>query len=211
MNRHDRSHEDENLMAKLNEALGDDPRREPPPDRVAAIRAAAEELRRGRAQNEPPTPVFPAPSSPAAPDDDSGGQVVRFPGRRKVLLGGVAAATLGFVAGAGGGELLRRSGAPAVEPIAFGGAPPAVQAAAGLINHTWGTELMLDVAGLDDGETYQIVYRTEDAGPTGAGSFQSVANTVVRCRCTAAPLREDLVAIAVLDGAGAEVMRAQLA
>ncbi len=194
---------DEEELSRLAAALGYDPEREPPPSRVAALRGAAEELRRGRRAEG---------SSLSRRRRSGGGTPTRLPRRRDLLIGGMAA-SVGAAAGVGGRELL--SGDPPVAPptevIAFVGAPSGVQSDARLINHTWGTELLLDVSGLPDGDTYRIEYVSPSGEITGAGSFLSVSATVMKCRFNAAPLRAGVAAISVVGPQGEEVMRADLA
>jgi len=195
------SSDDEQAWARLADALSYDPQREPHTSRVAAIRAAAAELR----HQEPD----------AGAGRTRGGNVVPLPRRRQVLIGGVAAA-VGTVAGFAARDLVADDpggsdvpAGPPTELIAFS-SPPGVQADARLINHTWGTELLLDVSGLPAGETYRVVYGNT-TGETEAGSFLSVADTLMVCRFNAASLRADVASITIRDGAGAQVMRADLA
>ncbi len=84
-----------------------------------------------------------------------------------------------------------------------------IRTEAGLINHTWGTELMLDVTGLAAGTTYDVVYRTS-AGRVSAGSLLAVDGQLMKCRFNAASLRSDVRQIAVVDPAGADVLVADL-
>lgn len=200
MNDEELSSRDEDDLERLAGALGYEPQREPPPTRVAAIRAAADELRRtqqteGRAERR----------------HRERRTVSQMPRRRELLIGGIAA-SVGAVAGLAGRELLA-DGPPEVptEPIAFTGAPSGVQTDARLINHTWGTELLLDVSGLTDGEAYRVTYLDPSGTLTDAGSFVGVADVLMVCRFNAAPLRAEVAAIAVVDTSGAEVMRADLA
>lgn len=199
MNGDERSLDDEQALAKLGDALSYDPRREPPASRVAALRAAAEELRGGGRPDDSPDP-----------GGRGGDNVVAMPRRRQLLIGGVAAA-VGAAAGFGGRDLLAGdpSGAP-TELIAFSGSPPGVRTDARLINHTWGTELLLDVTGLPAGEIYLVFYGGAE-GDVTAGSFLSVADKVLKCRFSAAPLRPDVASIVVRNADGTEVMRSDLA
>lgn len=190
-------HDDE--MARLGAALGYDASREPPPGRVAAVRAAAEQMRADLGGGPP-----------VRPHEDA--VVTRLPLRRQFLVGALAA-SVGAVAGFGAKAAFEQ-GAPAGPPseqIAFAGAPSGVSTDARLIDHEWGTELLLDVSGLADGEVYSVTY-TDAAGTAAAGgSFQGVADTMLQCRFNAAFLRDNLATIAVTDSAGVEVLRAELA
>lgn len=182
--------EDEQDLERLGRALGLDPDREPPEDRVASVRAAAERM---------PT---------------SAHRRARGSSRRALLLGGVAASA-GVVAGYVGRDLTTidevTMAGPPTEKIVLRGTPSGVTADARLINHTWGTELLLDVSGLPAGEKYEVVYRDRDGKAVPAGSFVGVADVVMVCRFNAAPLREDVQAIDVFDQRGGSVMRAVLA
>lgn len=100
---------------------------------------------------------------------------------------------------------------PPTEPITFASAPSRVSTDAALINHTWGVELMLNVKGLPGGRIYQVVYEGTSGAPVVAGSFLSVADTLMKCRFNAALLRADTKAINVVGPDGNQVLRATLA
>lgn len=232
---------DDDELARLGTALGYDPSREPPADRVAAVRAAAERLRASRAVAgydlppvPPPAPVPPTgtpgtpgvPARPALRSLPSGsvpppapvgaspqdGVVVPFARRRQFLLGALAA-SVGAAAGFGAKSVFGEdspSAGPPTEQIAFAGAAVDARTEARLINHTWGTELLLDVSGLADGQTYAVSYTDRNGTVSGAGSFLSVANTQLNCRFNAATLRADLAVISIADAAGTEMLRADL-
>ena len=179
--------DDPELLAELARALGHDPDAQPPPERVAEVRAAA----RARAHE------------------------LARPGRRHLLTGGVAAGVAG-VAGAAGYRLgdrrdqTRADDEPAavpVERIVLSGDAEVTTSA--LVNHTWGTELLLDVRGLRPGAAHDVVFGTT-TGEVAAGSLLAVADVVMRCRFSAAPLREAVRTIEVRDPAGTAVLRADL-
>ena len=158
------SPDDDDLLGELGRALGHDPDREPPPERVAALRAAAERLSTGSA-----TPM------PAAPRD--GGCCSRAVSPQEwVVFAGYLARDLATPA---------EPPAAPVEAISLQ-ATPGVTATGGLINHTWGTELLLDVTGLEAGATYVVDYRLADGSTVTAGSLLGVADVVMRCRFNAA-------------------------
>ena len=98
---------------------------------------------------------------------------------------------------------------PPTEEVTFSGAAAEVTTAA-LINHTWGTELLLDLSGLTAGTTYDVVYETVDSGEVTAGSLLAVADVVMKCRFNAAPLRADVAAIDLREAGGESVLRAVL-
>ena len=185
----DEFRDDEEGLAEVGRALGYDENREPPAHRVADVRAEAERMRAdlGRA-----------------------GPGRRFGSRRTVLVGGIAAA-VGALAGAGARQLaLPEETVVPTEDLALTGVPAGVLADARLINHTWGTELLLDVTGLPAGEIYLVFYGGAE-GDVTAGSFLSVADKVLKCRFSAAPLRPDVASIVVRNADGTEVMRSDLA
>ena len=176
--------DDDDLLRELGSALGHDPSREPPPDRVAALRAAAERI---------------APGPQRSP-------------RRLLVTGGIAAG-IGGVAGYLAHDLTTDTptplpGAP-VEGVTLQAAD-GVTATGGLINHTWGTELLLDVTGLAEGTTYVVDYRLADGSTVAAGSLLGVAGVVMKCRFNAAPLRADVRRIVVRDPDGRAVVSTDL-
>lgn len=193
--------EDEGLR-RVGDALGYDPDREPPADRVDAVRREAAQLRESRS----------AAAADGVPLERLPSLDERRRDRRSLLVGGLAA-SVGVVVGAGAGVLGRDAlggGDVPTEAVALTGVPEGVRADARLINHTWGTEVLLDVAGLPAGEVYEVAVAAPDGARTAAGSFLSVADTLMVCRFNAAPLRADVSAVLVLDRDGAEVMRADL-
>lgn len=184
------------LLEQLGKGLGMDPERTPPADRIGAVRDAAQRMNAER--------------DSAAYDDTVVGLTPR-PARRFLLAGGVAA---GFAGVAGYfardlvGEPAPSEDGPAIEQVAFTG--DATVASAGLINHTWGTELLLDVSGLRAGTTYDVVYRTTQRDEVAAGSLLAVDGPVMKCRFNAAPLRADVRAIVVRARGGRTVLAAEL-
>lgn len=182
---------DDEILEELGRALGHDPTRTPPPDRVAAIRAAAEQMQ----------PQHRAESSGA----DRSGTVVPIGhrSRRRMFLAGGIAAGVGGIAGYVGRDLTDESpppeAGPPIEDVAFD-TPDGVSVEAGLINHTWGTELLLDVSGLRGGTTYDVVYRTTGGAEVAAGSLLAVSDVLMKCRFNAAPVRADVRGIEVRDG-----------
>ena len=174
------SPDDDDLLGELGRALGHDPAGSPRPERVAALRAAAEQLSGGS--------VTPMPA--------------RSPRRRMLLTGGIAAG-VGGLAGYVARDLPTPAEPPAapVEAISLQ-ASDGVTATGGLINHTWGTELLLDVSGLEAGTTYVLDYRLADGSTVAAGSLLGVADVVMKCRFNAAPLRADVRRIVLRDPDG---------
>lgn len=178
--------DDEELLARLRAALHD-PDAVPPPERVAEVRAAARAARSDRA---------------------------RRPRRRHLVTGGLAA-SVGAVAGYLAHEVREpREDGPAAVPLeqitfAATGAAPAEVSSSALINHTWGTELVLDLSGLAAGTAYEVVFETT-TGPVGAGSLLAVPDALMRCRFSGAPLRAEVRAIELRDPDGRAVLRSDL-
>lgn len=185
---HPRWDDEDDVLAALGEAIGGDPDRTPPLDRVAAVRAAAERLEPAERQSAP------------------------GPDRRLLLTGGIAAG-LGGIAGYAARTLVDDEpgapGGPVVEPIALD-PPDGVTAEAGLINHTWGTELLLDARGLEPGRTYDVVYRTRAGDEVAAGSLLAVDGVLMVCRFNAATLRADLHGIDLRTPDGEALLSTEL-
>jgi len=191
--------DDPDLEQALGAALTPDPDRQPPADRVAALRAYAA----AKADRPVDTDDGTAPVVPLAPRHGKP--------RREVLVGGIAA-SVGVMIGAAGVLATRGDDPKAVptEPITFAAAAPEVRTTASLINHTWGVELLLDVEGLPAGAVYDVAYATAAGGTVPAGSFLSVADKLMKCRFNAAALRADVTHITV-TGPDGEALRADLA
>lgn len=187
---------DDDDLVEVGRALGYDDRREPPSERIAAVRQAAAQLRDEQAR---------------ATD---GSRARQKPHNRRTLLVGIAAATVGAALGGGvaGSVLDGKDDVPPTVPteaLALTGIPAGVTASGRLINHTWGTEVLLDVRDLPAGAVYRVALETT-AGTTDAGSFLSVADVLMVCRFNAAPLRADVRAVVVRDPRNEQVMRADL-
>lgn len=186
---------DDDDLVEVGRALGYDDMREPPSERVAAVRRAAAQLRDEQTSAT-------GKSTPSTRG-----------GNRRTLLVGIAAATVGALGGGLAGRALGGDdkSAPTVptEALTLSGVPAGVSASGRLINHTWGTEVLLDVKDLPPGTVYRVSLETTD-GTADAGSFLSVADVLMVCRFNAAPLRADVRAIVVRDPSDEQVMRADL-
>ena len=173
---------DEKELAELGRALGLDPTAEPPPERVAALRAAARRI--------------------------LGAPARRRAHRRLLLTGGIAAGVGGVAGHLGrGADGTPPTAAPTLEQIRFTGEADVMTSA--LVNHTWGTELLLDLTGLEPGTTYDVVFETAN-GEVAAGSLLAVADRSMRCRFSAAPLRAEVGAVELRGTGGTPALRAEL-
>lgn len=182
-----RDDDDDQLWASLQGALGPDVTREPPAERVAKVRADAEQHRRSA------TPIG------------------ARRGRRELLVGGIAA-SVGALAGV---ALSREDDPPDVpmEAVSFATVvPDGAAATANLIDHTWGLETILTATGLPADRTYRATYLLADDDEVEAGAFLGVADTTIVCRMNG-PVRRDVVrAIEITDSdSGDLVLRADLA
>jgi hypothetical protein len=163
-----------------------------------------------------PTPDV-SPKSPhrAAPPRRTSSR--RRPARRfsAVSLGAVAASAL--VVGALGTATVSQfvdappDGPPgtlgAVEPVSLTEVPEGTEMTASLVAHTWGTETLLEIDGLDVGETFEVVLKREDGRELVSGTFLGSRRTVL-CSMNAAVLREDVSEVEIRDEGGAVVASA---
>lgn len=184
--------DDDRLLALLGEALQPEVA-EPPPERVEALR---QQLAQDAAS---PVPL-----------------AVRRQRRRRT---GLLAAGLGIAAGLIVGLLIGaaawRDADPTpvpMEQVALSGVPAGIEADAELIAHTWGTEIVLTVEGLEDGSSYNVVFQRTDGSEVDAGTFLGVASRPVVCRLNAATLREDVAGFQVVEATtGEELLSSDLA
>lgn len=92
----------------------------------------------------------------------------------------------------------------AVEEISFDGEPGGSRVDGALVAHTWGTETVLEVAGLDVGETYEVVLVTSSGEELSSGTFLGAEETV-ECRMNAAVMREDVAEVRIISSDGTSV------
>lgn len=140
------------------------------------------------------------------------------PHTRRVLAGWAAAACL-LVVGALGGSVITDaldappSGPPgtlgAVEELSFSSSPADTLVDAALVAHTWGTETVLEVDGLDVGEAFEVVLVREDGTEYVSGAFLGSEQTVT-CRLNAAVMREDVSRLQIRDDTGAVVATSEV-
>lgn len=195
--RDDQRDDEERLLVMLGEALQPEVK-EPPAERVTALRRALER-------------------EPAPADDPAISEPTPLASRRRWVNPFVAAA-IGIAAGVAVGLVVGasvwRESTPTVpmEQVALQGVPAGIEADAELIAHTWGTEIILTVEGLEDGTTYDVMFQRPDGTEVDAGTFLGVAGRPVVCRLNAATLREDVAGFRVVDvTTGEELLRSELA
>ncbi|MBP2418021.1 zf-HC2 domain-containing protein [Microlunatus capsulatus] len=87
---------------------------------------------------------------------------------------------------------------------------PGLTADAGLVRHTWGTELKLEATGLAAGQSYAVTFVTDDGSQVSAGSFLGTGADAVRCSVNAAVPVDQTRQLRVTDAQGALVMDADL-
>ncbi len=121
-----------------------------------------------------------------------------------------AAAAAALLIAIGSFALVPKIAGPPMEPVAFSEAPAGVEAEASLIDHTWGTETILVVSGLEDGKTYELALRNEAGEAVPSGTFIGTGDRPVECRMNAALLREDATGLEVRTADGDLVLEADL-
>lgn len=197
--------------------------------RSPAAAAELAELRAVVAQLEPlrasGTPWEESASPGLAARVAAVGRVAAPPGRSRgrVAAFALAASALLLVGGLGG-ALLQGSldeqrveraveGPPgtlgAVEQVPVATTSSAVTATASVVAHTWGTETLLDMTGLQAGQTYEVVVVDEAGAAVVAGTFIGTGGGV-DCVMNAAVLRQDADRVEVLDASGAAVITSDL-
>lgn len=147
-------------------------------------------------------------------------RAVRTRTRRRRLAAGLVAAVV-LIAGVGLGAVVGRSTAPPAanevtpEPIVLVPTPAGSGAGvevseAGLIPHTWGTELRMEGSGFTEGEVFRAEMRI-DGGPwSPAGQFLGTGESPMTCNLQSAVLRDNVVEIVVRDRGGRPVLRSRL-
>lgn len=99
---------------------------------------------------------------------------------------------------------------PPVIAVALDVDAPGLRAEAGLVRHTWGTELKLQATGLTQGQSYAITFVRADGSRVSAGSFLGTGADPVRCSVNAALPVDEATQLLVTDRAGILVMDADL-
>jgi hypothetical protein len=97
------------------------------------------------------------------------------------------------------------------EPISFGSPPQGVAVAdASVVAHTWGTEVFIEVSGLEEGEVYEIEVEKEDGSLVSAGTMIGVGENEIDCVLNAAVLRQNASAVVITDSKDEPVLRSEL-
>jgi anti-sigma-K factor RskA len=99
---------------------------------------------------------------------------------------------------------------PPVIAVALSLDQPGLTADAGLVRHTWGTELKLEATGLGEGQSYAVTFLRDDGSRVSAGSFLGTGARPVRCSVNAALPVEAATRVEVTDDRGRLVMDADL-
>jgi len=88
---------------------------------------------------------------------------------------------------------------PEVVAVAVDADLDAVSASAGLIAHTWGTEIKLQTTGLEAGATYRAVVLGAGDEEFPAGTFTGTGPNTINCNLQASVLREDARGFQIFD------------
>jgi anti-sigma-K factor RskA len=99
---------------------------------------------------------------------------------------------------------------PPVIPVVMTLDQPGLTVDAGLVRHTWGTELKLEATGLRDGQSYAVTFLADDGSRVSAGSFLGTGTRPVRCSVNAAIPVDAATRLEVTDPRGQLVMDADL-
>lgn len=99
---------------------------------------------------------------------------------------------------------------PPVQPVTLT-VVSGVRATAGLVRHTWGTELQLQASGLEQGAPYAVRFETDSGTQVSAGSFIGTGDNTIRCSVNAAVPLEDAARVSVTDRAGVLIMNGEIA
>ncbi|WP_111767850.1 anti-sigma factor [Nakamurella deserti] len=125
---------------------------------------------------------------------------------RRAGAGLLAAAVLAgvFLLGV---QLAPAPSAPPVIAMAVDRVAAGVRAEAGLVRHTWGTELKLTATGLAEG-SYTVAFVRSDGSVVPGGTFIGTGANTLNCSLNGALPLEETVEITVTDAGGAVVVDA---
>jgi predicted anti-sigma-YlaC factor YlaD len=128
---------------------------------------------------------------------------------RRAGAGVLVAASLTGAFGLGSWFTGTRGGPPVID-VPLKVAAAGVSADAGLVRHTWGTELKLEATGLTEGASYTVQFVGDDGARVGAGSFLGTGAKPVVCSVNAAIALDAASELRITDAAGALVLDADL-
>jgi anti-sigma-K factor RskA len=128
---------------------------------------------------------------------------------RRAGAGVLVAASLTGAFGLGSWFAGTRGGPPVVD-VALNVEAAGVSADAGLVRHTWGTELKLEATGLTEGASYTVLFVGDDGTRVDAGSFLGTGAKPVVCSVNAAIALDAASELRITDAAGALVLDADL-
>ena len=196
-------------------------------DRLDAVRAHLAGCAECRAEVAGLQPVAaalhdfdPTLADPTAPPPDLGDQVLQTVDRHRRAAarrsrwrraGGavLVAASLTAAFGVGSWFSGPRNDPPVIA-VALDLDQPGVSADAGLVRHTWGTELKLEARGLTAGGSYAVTFVRDDGERVSAGSFLGTGADPVRCSVNAALPVDAATELMITDPAGVVVLDADL-
>ncbi|WP_119069326.1 zf-HC2 domain-containing protein [Rubrobacter indicoceani] len=96
------------------------------------------------------------------------------------------------------------------EEISFPDAPQGIASDGAVIAHTWGTEVIMELSGLEDGEVYTVTVERRDGTTVESGTFIGTGASEIECEMNAAVLRQNARAVLISDSDGRPVMRSEL-
>ncbi|GAA2076609.1 hypothetical protein GCM10009821_14910 [Aeromicrobium halocynthiae] len=146
------------------------------------------------------------------------GRGARSRARRSRVRLAVAAAALVAAGSAGTIAVDALTGGPpegppgtlgAYEPVTFDAPADEARVGAEVVAHTWGTEAVLEVEGLVEGASYEVIFLDDEGRRRSAGAFLGSA-VPIDCRVNAAVLREDVRELVITTDDGQVVRSAEL-
>lgn len=133
-----------------------------------------------------------------APDTTDVGRRSALVAAAALVVTGIAAGSLGFIAGS-------PTPLPST-PLAVQSVEPGVAASAKLIAHTWGTEIVLTADGFRQDAVYRVVVRDQAGTAVDAGAFIGTGSQEMRCNLNSSVRPADAAGFEVLDTNGRVVL-----
>lgn len=97
----------------------------------------------------------------------------------------------------------------AVEDITFTGESEGVSVEGDLIAHTWGTETVLEIDGVEPGQSFAVVLIAEDGEEFASGTFIG-SEILIECRMNAAVMRDEVERVEITTAEGDLIASADL-